>query len=100
MRFDKNSWKRLSSVIVYKNPWWQVREDKIIRPGGEEGTYCVIETPQSAEIVAVTEKQEVYLIGQYRYPIEKFSWTVPGGTVDNETEDFLEAAKRELREET
>ena len=91
-------WKQLSTKIVYENPWLKIREDAVIRPDGSEGIYGVIMTPPSVFIVAINDHKEIALIGQYRYPTQKYSWELPGGGSDNQP--ILEAAQRELIEET
>lgn len=93
----KNPWKKLNSKIVYKNPWIIVREDKVIKPDGKKGIYGVVDLSGGTEVVALTSKKEIYLVGQWRYTINKFSWSLPGGMVENEK--FLETAKNELEEE-
>ncbi|MBU6389469.1 NUDIX hydrolase [Patescibacteria group bacterium] len=95
---SKHSWQQLDSRIVYQNPWIKVREDKVVRPNGQPGIYGVVMTPPSVMIVPLTENGEVYMIGQNRYPTEKFSWELPAGGSDNQ--NLLTAAKRELKEET
>lgn len=93
------SWKKLSSKIVYKNPWIIVREDKVIRPDGKKGIYGYIQIPHSIVVMAFTSEKEIYLVGQYRYPVNTYAWEIPkGGLVKSETP--LKAAKRELLEET
>jgi 8-oxo-dGTP pyrophosphatase MutT (NUDIX family) len=94
----KNPWKTISSKTIYKNPWITVKEDQIIHPDGKEGIYSVVERPDTVYIVAMTDRQEIYILGQYRYATQKFFWEVPGG--GTEGGDPLEAAKRELKEET
>lgn len=94
----KNSWKKLSSKVVYKNQWFSVREDEVEKPGNREGIYGVVETPPSVFAVALNEQNEIYLVGLFRYPVEKYGLEIPAGSSDNE--DLLEAAKRELLEET
>jgi len=75
-----------------------VHEHDVIRPDGQPGFYGVIETRIAVGVIALTPQQEIYLIGQYRYPTEHYSWEiVEGGTEENE--DPLVTAKRELREE-
>ncbi len=93
-----NPWKTLTSRFVYRNQWLRVREDRVIRPDGNEGLYGVIELPASVAIVALNDRDEVLVVGQWRYTHGKFSWEIPtGGSEPGET--TLEAAKRELREE-
>lgn len=94
----ESPWKKLSSKVVYKNQWFSVREDQTLKPGNREGIYGVVETPPSVFAVALNEKREIYLVGLFRYPVEKYGLEVPAGSSDNE--DLLLAAKRELLEET
>ncbi len=94
----KNPWKKLSSKVVYKNDWYFVREDQVIKPTGKKGLYAVVVTPPSVFTVALTAKDEIYFVGQFRYTSGKYSLELPAGSSDNQ--DLLEAAKRELKEET
>lgn len=94
----KNPWKKLGSKFVHQNPFFSVREDKVLRPDGEEDIYRVIEKSPSVFIVSITKKREVYLIGQYRYTTNVYSLEVPAGGSDGQRP--LTAAKRELQEET
>jgi 8-oxo-dGTP pyrophosphatase MutT (NUDIX family) len=76
-----------------------VREDRVIRPDGEPGIYGVVHYKNIAVGVLAIEEDHVYLVGQYRYPLERFSWEIPEGGCP-EGEEPLRAAQRELREET
>lgn len=90
-------WKKLSSRTAYQNPWYRIREDKVIRPDGKEGVYGVLETSHAAYLVPVDSEGRLLLIRQYRYPTEMWSWELPAGGMDGQ--DPLVAAKRELGEE-
>lgn len=95
---EKNPWKTTGSEVIYENPWLRLREDKVIRPDGNPGIYSVIETRIAVGVVALTTNGEICLVGQYRYPTERYSWEiVEGGTDDDEKP--LETGKRELQEE-
>jgi len=94
----ENPWKRLESRVVYENAWIRVREDQVIRPDGAEGIYGVVETRIATGVVALTRSFEIYLVGQYRYTMDQYSWEIPEGGTDP-GEDALAAAKRELQEE-
>ena len=94
----KNPWQTLGSRMVYKNPWLSIREDRVIRPDGSEGIYGVVDTRIATGVVALSPDQDIFLVGQYRYPTKMYSWEIiEGGTDDGE--DPLSAAKRELEEE-
>jgi len=94
-----NPWKKLSSKKIYKNKWISLREDQVISPGGEKSIYGVVETSPAIAIVPITRDLETYLVGQYRYPLNVYSWEIPEGGAES-GESNLEAAKRELKEET
>ena len=94
----ENPWKTLESRLVYSNPWISVREDQVIRPDGQNGIYSVVETRIATGVVALTPERDVYLVGQYRYPTEMYSWEIIQGGAD-EDEEPLAACKRELQEE-
>ncbi|MDX6693738.1 MAG: hypothetical protein QOF02_1341 [Blastocatellia bacterium] len=101
MAFDetKNPWTTLASSEVYDNPWIRVREDKVVRPDGEQGIYGVVHYKNVAIGILAVEDDHFYLVGQYRYPLDKYSWEIPEGGCP-EGEDLLSAAQRELAEET
>ena len=95
-----NPWRTLSSREVYENNWVRVREDNVIRPDGERGIYGVVQFKNIAVgVLAVEEDDSIYLVGQYRYTLDRYSWEIPEGGCP-EGEDPLSAAKRELEEET
>ncbi len=95
----RSPWKTISSRVAYQNPWVRVREDKVIRPGGDDGLYGVIEIRPSAGIVATNERDEIVLVGQWRYTVDRYSWEIPRGGSDPGETDLLAVAKRELEEE-
>jgi 8-oxo-dGTP pyrophosphatase MutT (NUDIX family) len=97
---DANPWKTLSSRAVYENPWIGVREDKVIRPDGSPGIYGIVHFKNRAVgVLPVDRDGAIWLVGQYRYPLDAYSWEIPEGGCP-ETESPAETARRELREET
>lgn len=95
---NTHPYRTVTSKIVYKNPWMRIREDKIIRPDGQEGMYGVMESRNSVMIVVLNDRGEVYLVYTYSYPAQSWNWELPGGGGDGE--DAIIASKRELIEET
>ncbi|PJJ47934.1 NUDIX domain-containing protein [Hymenobacter chitinivorans] len=96
----RNPWQILSSEPKYQNPWIRVREDQVINPKGGRGIYGVVSMQNKAlGIVPVDAEGNTWLVGQYRYPLNEYSWEIPmgGGPVEL---DILESAQRELKEET
>ena len=89
----------IGSSVVYKNRWMTVREDSIVRADGSLGLYGVVEKPDFAVIAAVSDG-EIYLVEQYRYPVQGRFWELPQGSWEDQTVDPLALAKAELREET
>ncbi len=95
-----NPWTTLRSRIAYSNAWLRIREDEVLRPDGQPGLYGVVEIRPSIGVLAFNDAGEVALVGQWRYPIGRYSWEiVRGGSSEGET-DMLSVARRELREET
>jgi len=76
-----------------------LREDQVIRPDGKEGLYGVVEIRPSVGVIALNDREEIVLVGQWRYPHNHYSWEIPrGGSHEGET-DMLAVAQRELAEE-
>jgi 8-oxo-dGTP pyrophosphatase MutT (NUDIX family) len=94
-----NPWKTTSSRVTYQNPWVVVREDEVLRPDGSPGLYGVIEIRPSIGVVAINERDEVVLVGQWRYAVNRYSWEIPRGGSDPGETDMQVAAARELAEE-
>ncbi len=95
-----NPWKTTSTRHVYENPWIQITESQVVNPGGGNGIYGVVHFKNKAiGIVPVDSEGYTWLVGQYRYPLNEYSWEIPEGGGPLGT-DVLESAKRELKEET
>lgn len=95
----RNPWKTLTSRTAYQNAWLRVREDEVLRPDGNPGIYGVVEIRPSVGILAFNPANELALVGQWRYTLNRYTWEiVRGGSSEGET-DMLAAAQRELREE-
>jgi 8-oxo-dGTP pyrophosphatase MutT (NUDIX family) len=78
----------------------RLREDQVTRPDGQPGLYGVVEFRNRAVgVVPVTADGDTFLVGQWRYPLGAYSWEIPEGGAPLD-EPLLEAARRELIEET
>ena len=100
MNEEHNPWTILSQEIKYDNPWINVTEHQVINPSGGKGIYGVVHIKNFAiGVVPMDADNNIYLVGQYRFPLNQYSWEIPegGGALDV---DPLESAKRELLEET
>ena len=97
---EANPWQTVSSETKYENPWIRVAEHQVIRPDGEPGIYGIVHMQRHATgVVPVDADGYTWLVGQYRYPLDLYSWEIPegGGPHDQAPE---ETARRELLEET
>lgn len=96
----RNPWTRLSRRTAYQNPWITITEDQVLTPAGTPGLYGII-SPNSVAVGALPVDAEGYtwLVGQWRYPLDRYSWEIPEGGASKEVPPHEEAL-RELREET
>lgn len=100
MDTNKNPWQVLAQKEIYDNKWISVTEYDVINPNGGKGIYGKVHFKNLAiGIVALDSDNNTYLVGQYRFVIDEYSWEIPegGGPL---TDDPLASAKRELLEET
>lgn len=100
MEEEKNPWQVIGEKLVYDNPWIKLTEFKVITPAQQEGIYGKVHFKNIAiGIIALDENNNTYLVGQYRFPLNKYSWEIPEGGCPEGTDPLL-AAQRELKEET
>ena len=98
---DALKWKTLSSEYLFNDTWLCARKDRCLRPDGKIiDPYYVIEYPQWATGVGITENNEVVLVKQYRQALQVVSIEIPGGCIDAGDEDAKAAIQREFIEET
>jgi 8-oxo-dGTP pyrophosphatase MutT (NUDIX family) len=100
MADEAQGWKRESSRTVTDCGVLSVREDVCRREGETRtGKFYVVEVPDWTNVIALTPKNEMVVIEQFRHGSESVILEIPGGVID-EDEEPLAAAQRELREET
>jgi 8-oxo-dGTP pyrophosphatase MutT (NUDIX family) len=96
---DPNPYRTLSRTALYDSPWIRLREDRYEHRRGASGRYAVCGFRRTAcGVLALDTLDRVVLVGQWRYPLEAYSWEIPEGGGE-EHESPLETIQRELREE-
>ncbi len=98
---ELKKWKILESNYVIDNQWCRVKQDKVQLPNGLiVDDYFVNIRPEIVLIFPITINQEVVLVRQYRHGVEEILIELPAGTFDPQQESSMDAAHRELEEET
>lgn len=101
MKKDEKAWQVLGSEYLFRRPWLTARRDHVRLPGGAENReYYVLEYPEWVNVIALTAAGEMVLIRQYRHGIGETHLELVAGVVDPTDASPLEAAQRELMEET
>ena len=98
---DPAPWKVLSSEYVSRKFWYTVRRDQVQLPNGTIiPEYWINEYVPWVNVVAVTERDEVLMVRQYRHGSGAVHFEIPAGTTDATDTDVESACRRELLEET
>ena len=100
MNGEKLIERKISSKEMYNGVLLHVFSDTVRLPDGSEATREYIRHLGAVCIVPVTDDGKIVMERQYRYPVGRVVLEIPAGKLDSAQEDPLEAAKRELREET
>ena len=91
-------WVQQNRAELFRNDFLVLEEDSVRKPDGSEGRYATVTLKRGVGIVALDRQEHVYLVQQFRYPIERESLEVICGGQEK-GEDSESAAQRELREE-
>ncbi len=98
---ENRPWKVLESEYVRRRPWCTVRLERLEMPDGRVvPEYYVMEYPDWVNVVATTHDGRMVLISQYRHGLGETAYEIPAGCIEPADASPLEAARRELREET
>ena len=97
---DPMAWEVIESEYLYKKPWMTARRDHVKLPTGAEiKDFYVMEYPEFCNVIAITKEGKFVMERQYRHAQRLTAIEIPAGCVE-EGEDPMDAAKRELYEET
>ena len=96
----EDKWKILESTYISRRPWMTARLDKVQLPDGRiNPEYWVLEFPDWVNVIAITKDGDMVMVRQYRHALGITEYELCAGVME-EGETPLEAAKRELLEET
>ena len=90
----------VASTPIYHGRILSVRKDDVRMSDGVVAVREVVEHPGAVAVVALHDDGQVVLVHQYRHPVGMFLYELPAGLLDVPGEAPLEAARRELFEET
>ena len=97
---EENTWKTLHSEVKFETPWIKVTKHDVLNPAGKPGIYGTVSFKNLAIGVLPLDKEgNTWLVGQWRYPLNSYSWEIPEGGGPHGVDPLL-SAKRELKEET
>ena len=92
--------KQLEREEIFDGRILHVVRDRVELPNGHRSVREMVDHVGAVCVLPITEDGMVYVERQYRYPLGRVITEVPAGKLDSDEEDILEAAKRELHEET
>lgn len=98
--FEQLAEKTKTEVEIFDGRILHVMNNTVILPNGNESTREIIRHIGAVCVIPVTDDGKAIVERQFRYPINEVITEIPAGKLDSSEEDRLEAAKRELREET
>lgn len=93
-------WKILRSAVAYKNPWWDIREETVLLPGGRRDQFYVNHSAGGVFVFPLTRDKRVILVRQYKHGARRIVLELPIGRVEKSDKSLSRAEARELLEET
>lgn len=96
---DIDPWIVKGVSRAFENAWFVVDSHAVIHPHGAEGVYSVVRPRRVAVgVLPIDDEGYVHLVGQWRFPLKRYSWEMPEGGADP-GEEPRACAVRELKEE-
>ena len=101
-KLENRKWKVLESQYLAKEgDWFTVRRERVQLPSGVViPSWYIMEFPDWINIIAITKDNKFVLISQYRHALGETHYELVAGVVDKTDASPMDAAKRELMEET
>lgn len=97
---DSDPWIVKGVSRPFENDWFFIEAHDVVRPDGADGHYGVIRVRRLAVgVLPIEADGNVHLVGQWRFPLGRYSWEMPEGGAEH-GEDAQICAARELAEET
>ncbi len=97
---ERGPWRTKSEELKYETNWISIHHHEVIDLSGKDGIYGVIHFKNIAVgMLPIDEHGYTWIVGQYRYPIEAYSWEIPEGGGKRDADPIV-SARRELKEET
>jgi ADP-ribose pyrophosphatase len=96
---QNTGWQQISRTTLLDSKFLKVYQDRVLLPNNSERDYFLTKKSDIVVIVATTPDGQIILLDEYKYAAGKYMTVLPAGHIEN-NEDAVEAAKRELREET
>jgi 8-oxo-dGTP pyrophosphatase MutT (NUDIX family) len=95
-----NPYRVKATKVLHRDDWLSLEANDVVRPDGSDGAYNVVRVRRlGVGVLPIDAEGCVHMIGQWRFPIGRYSWEMPAGGAEA-GEDALSCAKRELAEET
>lgn len=92
--------KTLKTKDIYDGNIIKVQSLTVSLPNGKEATRDIVLHPGASVIIPINEKGEIYMVKQFRKPLDMTTLELPAGKLDSANEDPKVCAERELMEET
>ena len=99
MRDDPLHWETVASEIDYACPGFEIRRDDVQLPDGTETDYHYVDESPAVVVLPLTPDGDVVVIEEWRQAVGRINRGLPAGSMED-AEDTVDAARRELREET
>ena len=99
MTSQRGPWTVFDKVVHFESPWLRIDDHKALRPDGAPTRYGVVHFKNTAlGVLPLFDNGDTILVGQHRFPSDRYSWEIPEGGGDPD-KDPVEEARRELEEE-